>query len=386
MRGTREARSVRAVHPYAAGTRFDRILRPGLGRTVRPPRPVSQPRRNPVVMLQSFRSLAAAVIGTLALSTVALAGEGWVADYDEAVKIAKAEKKDLFVDFTGSDWCIWCKRLDKEVFAHDEFLSAIKKDFVLVSLDFPNAEEVKAKVPNPKRNAELQEKYGVQGFPTVLLMNADGVVYAQTGYQKGGPAKYIEHVKEIKTKGRAALTEMSGLLDAYAKATGDAKNGAWDKIADSFDKNVEETRAATLLVPTIKEALTFDKDNKAGRKMRAIELLIKHGQADDALFAEARTLDPKNEKGLLERVVEAQFGKVRDDDTAKAALDELDKLVALGPRKDKKLDFMLHLQAASWCDGPLDDKERAKKYAQAAKEIGSDDERMMKALDEILGG
>jgi len=355
---------------------------------VRAPQTSATIEKDPAVMLQSFRSVARAVVGTLALTTMALASEGWIADYDEALKVAKAEHKDLFVDFTGSDWCGWCKKLDKEVFSHDEFLTEIKKEFVLVSLDFPQAKEIKAKVPNPKRNDELNEQFGVQGYPTILLINVDGIAYAQTGYQKGGPTKYVEHVNDIKTKGRAALTEMKGVLDAWTKATGDAKGKAWDKLAETFEAKAEESRAALMLLPSVKEALTFDKDNAAGRKLRAIEVLMKTGNADEKMLADASAMDPKNAKGLLERVVQAQFGRVTDDTTAMAALDALDKLDALGPRKDKKVDFDLHRVAAQWCANQLSEKdgakERAKKYATVAKAIGSDDARAIKALDEIL--
>jgi protein disulfide-isomerase len=71
----------------------------------------------------------------LCLSVVSLsAAEGWLTDLDEGIKVAKAEKKAILVDFTGSDWCGWCIRLKKEVFDQKEF-AAVSKDFVLVELD-----------------------------------------------------------------------------------------------------------------------------------------------------------------------------------------------------------------------------------------------------------
>jgi len=106
----------------------------------------------------------------------------WYDDFDVAVEAAKREKKDLLVDFTGSDWCGWCIRLHKEVFDHAAFDAGVKDHFILVALDFPRGEAAKKKVPNPARNNELQQKYGVRGFPTILLMGADGEVYGKTGY------------------------------------------------------------------------------------------------------------------------------------------------------------------------------------------------------------
>ena len=90
---------------------------------------------------------------------------GWLTDFDKAVETAKQEKKDLLVDFTGSDWCGWCIKLKEEVFDHDEFTKAVTPHFVLVALDYPRGEEAKAKVPNPERNKELSRSTGSRAFP-----------------------------------------------------------------------------------------------------------------------------------------------------------------------------------------------------------------------------
>ena len=107
------------------------------------------------------------------------------------------------VDFTGSDWCVWCIRLKKEVFNQTAFAAA-SKDFVLVELDFPQnkpqSEEEK------KLNRALAAQYGIEGYPTVLLMNANGEVYAKTGYKPGGAAKYVKQLLELK-KGKTEATK-----------------------------------------------------------------------------------------------------------------------------------------------------------------------------------
>jgi thioredoxin-related protein len=337
-------------------------------------------------MLFSLRAAALSLAGCVALVAPAVASEGWIADFDEAVKIAKAEKKDLFVDFTGSDWCGWCKKLDGEVFSHEEFLTAAKKSFVLVALDFPRDEAVKAKVPNPKRNEELQKKYGIEGFPTLLLMTAEGEVFGQMGYMAGGPAAFVPAMDELVKTGKKELSDAKLLVDAFSKAEGDAKLAAWDKLAEGLESAKEGSVAAKLYVDSIRAAMEFDKDNKAGRKLRAVKLLLKSGNGDDAIFAAGRELDPKNENGLLELCVKAQFNSVRDDDGAKAALVALDGLAATGSIKDKAVAFDLHVTAAYWCSQFLKDTDRAKKYAAKAKEIGTDDARALEFLDGILNG
>ena len=93
----------------------------------------------------------------------AFSAEGgvWMTDFEAAQAKAAAEQKPMLLDFTGSDWCGWCIKLHDEVFQHDTWMESAQKDYILVALDFPRAEEIKAKVPNPERNEELQAKYGI---------------------------------------------------------------------------------------------------------------------------------------------------------------------------------------------------------------------------------
>jgi thiol-disulfide isomerase/thioredoxin len=331
-------------------------------------------------MFSLFRAGSLAIVGALALAPAALASEGWIGDYDEAVKVAKAEHKDLFVDFTGSDWCVWCKRLESEVFTKEEFLTAIKKEFVLVALDFPRSDEAKAKVPNPKRNEELRAKHDIQGFPTCLLMTADGDVFGSVGYRPGGATPYVQHLTGLRTSGKSALTA----LDTWTKAAdGEAKIAAWDKVADAMESLDPENVVASKLAPAVRSAFEFDKDNAKGKKKRAVAALLKAGQFDPDVIAAAKELDPKNEGGMLERVVLADMRNVQNDEEAKAALDGLDKLDTFGAQKDKETGFLLHAIGASFAQN-LNDLPRAKGYAEKAKAIGSDNQQAMEFLDSVL--
>lgn len=157
---------------------------------------------------------------TLALaSPLFAAGEGWISDFEAAKKQAAAENKDLLVDFTGSDWCGWCIKLNEEVFQHDPFNKGVADQFVLVELDFPR-DKSKLSEDTIKQNNELKDTYQVKGFPTILLMDAKGLPYAQTGYQAGGPTQYVEHLNSLQStraKRDATLAE-SNNLDGVAKA------------------------------------------------------------------------------------------------------------------------------------------------------------------------
>jgi len=119
----------------------------------------------------------------------------WVTDLDAAKKTAAQEGKDLFINFTGSDWCGWCIRLDKEVFSHKEFVDEASKKFVFVMIDFPRdkpqSKELKA------ANRKLAEQYQVEGYPTIILTDAEGKTYGTTGYEEGGPKAYLENLTRI---------------------------------------------------------------------------------------------------------------------------------------------------------------------------------------------
>ena len=309
----------------------------------------------------------------------------WFADYDEAVAVAKQEGKDLFVDFTGSDWCGWCIRLHDEVFAHDEWISAASKDYVFVALDFPNAEEIKAKVPNPKRNRELSEKHNVAGFPTILLMTADGVAYAQTGYQAGGPEAYVAHMNEIAASGKKAMAASKVVVDAFTAAEGDdAKWTAWDALVAAYNDMDASSPFVAPLEEHVRWAMDADKENASGKKGIAVAALLGKGIVDDDITAFVTANDPKNEKGMLEKIAAAKFGMVRDDASAKAAVAALREINALG-FKDKTQGFEMNFTAARWCAGPLADDAGKVEFAKKAMELGTDDEDMLAALKEMIG-
>ncbi|MCW5867824.1 MAG: thioredoxin family protein [Candidatus Eremiobacteraeota bacterium] len=121
--------------------------------------------------------------------------ETWLTSWDQAAAESKKSGKPILMDFTGSDWCIWCQRLKGEVFETPEFKAWAAKNVVLLELDYPRstpqAEAVK------KQNAELAKKYSIQGYPTVLFVDATGTVLGKSGYAKGGPAGWTENATRL---------------------------------------------------------------------------------------------------------------------------------------------------------------------------------------------
>ncbi len=306
----------------------------------------------------------------------------WYADFDKAAAVAKEQGKDLFVDFTGSDWCGWCIKLDDEVFRHEAFLKPAKEKFVLVALDFPNGEEAKAKVPNPERNAELQAKYGIAGFPTCLLMTADGVVFGRMGYQEGGPDRYVVDLRDKTVTGKKVLAELSKLKKAYQEA--EDKRPVIEEAIAKLESMDPESTGVALVADLVMKAVKMDPENESGLKLKAVKALLASGQASDEIFAAARKMDGDNKKGLLEKVVQAKFSVVRDEASAKAAVKEIEALLALGTFHDAVEVKTMATMAAMWCNGPLEQAERAVAIATKARAIEAElDPRTQGMLDQI---
>lgn len=126
---------------------------------------------------------------------------GWTDDFDAAKKQAAIEGKDLLVAFSGSDWCGWCVRLEKEVFSQKSFGDKIRHRAIPVYIDLPQ-DKNRITPAARKRNPELVEQYGIEYFPTVILIDSDGDFIARTGYVEGGPEKYVEHLKKNYSEGK----------------------------------------------------------------------------------------------------------------------------------------------------------------------------------------
>jgi len=127
----------------------------------------------------------------------------WHTDMSKATDISIKENKPMFLFFTGSDWCGWCIRLQKEVFKTPEFIKWAKENVVLVELDFPRKNEQTDAVK--MQNAQLQQQLQVRGYPTVWFVSATKTAEAKvnlnalgsTGYVAGGPKVWIEGANQI---------------------------------------------------------------------------------------------------------------------------------------------------------------------------------------------
>ena len=122
---------------------------------------------------------------------------GFTDNLDEALAKAKAQGKLVYACFSGSDWCYWCKKLEEEVLSDPLFVAGVMDDYVLVFIDSPDNEALlsdRAKAENKK----LTKKYGIEGYPTALILDGDGNKVGKTGYREGGAAEYVKHLKSFR--------------------------------------------------------------------------------------------------------------------------------------------------------------------------------------------
>ncbi|MBI4747363.1 MAG: thioredoxin family protein [Acidobacteria bacterium] len=120
----------------------------------------------------------------------------WMTNYQTAMAQAKQENKMLLMDFTGSDWCSWCIKLDKEIFSTNEFKSYASKNLVLLKLDFPKSKRLP--VDEIRQNQLLAQTYQIQGYPTIIVLNSSGAKVGTLGYMRGGPSEFIASLDKIR--------------------------------------------------------------------------------------------------------------------------------------------------------------------------------------------
>ena len=183
----------------------------------------------------------------------------WETKFADAKARAKAENKLLLVDFTGSDWCGWCIKLKQEVFDQEAFKKEAPQKFVLVELDFPRQTQLPAELK--AQNDQLAQQFDIAGFPTILLLNAEGELIARTGYLPGGPEEYLKHLAEFVTAHETVVRMRTQL----AGVQGLDRAKLLDQLIEAYGKLENEH-------PDIKgwsaEIVALDGENQAGLKIK----------------------------------------------------------------------------------------------------------------------
>ena len=260
--------------------------------------------------------------------------EGWLDDYDAALKKAADENKHIVVDFSGSDWCGWCKRLDKEVFATDEFKKAASEKYVLLMVDSPMKKSLltpKAAKENPK----LVEKFGVNGFPTVVVLDPKGEEVCRLGYEKGGPAKYIEKLDaEIRDAPdvKKYIKPIEDVLNSHDSKMEEESRAVMEKVEKKFPKP-KEGASKSELRKYRREAMKY------AQQVMFEEVYAKYVPLYDKAFAEAKAMKvPANMESRKKDLIDEQESRFEMLKTALKAYEEAKKSGKLDVEEDDDED------------------------------------------------
>jgi thiol:disulfide interchange protein len=150
--------------------------------------------------------LSRALLILAATASLSLASQSWMTDWEAAKARSKAEGKPILINLTGTDWCGWCIKLEKEVFSQKEFKTFATENLILMEVDFPKKKELPPALK--AQNAALEKEYLIGGYPTVLLLDPDGRILSEDiGELKGGPPAYIDKLKELIAKTKMTRPE-----------------------------------------------------------------------------------------------------------------------------------------------------------------------------------
>ena len=143
--------------------------------------------------MNTRKTLAVAACAAFTLATC-FAAEETDQSLDQILAAAQTENKPVVLEFTGSDWCPPCKMMKKEVFSKPAFADFAKKDIIFVTLDFPRSREQSESIK--ARNRELAKKFKIEGFPTLVVLDASGKELGrQVGFMGGGAEAVIGWIK-----------------------------------------------------------------------------------------------------------------------------------------------------------------------------------------------
>lgn len=303
------------------------------------------------------------VLATLIfLTTVTLASDAlWTDDFETAKITAARKKKDLLLHFTGSDWCPWCIKLKREVFSQEAFKKDAPRHFVLVEIDFPKSKEQSEGVK--KQNRELEKRYQVEGFPTIVLTDAEGRPYARTGYQEGGPDNFLNHLQELRT----LKLKRDELFENAENAEGIEKANLLDQALNVLESNgVNSLNEYRDIVDKIME---YDKEDKAGLRTGYEALKIRYESSDRI----AGIMDD------LDRNLSGEYDK---------AIKELETLVEFSKPVPEVVQTIYLKMAELYQEGKKDDAAWLKSLKKGANVAPHTDigKRIIELLEEIGQG
>lgn len=159
----------------------------------------------------------ALMMALMAAGPAVAAMPGWHTNYAAAQAQARAEKKLLLVHFSGSDWCGWCIKLQKDVFQKREFIEYAQSNLVLLSVDFPKRKPMSR--GQQESNQALAARFAVEGFPTLVVVSEDGTKLGNFAFGEGGPKTFIKELEKLVARRAGDVAQDSAAVTAARSAT-----------------------------------------------------------------------------------------------------------------------------------------------------------------------
>lgn len=147
------------------------------------------------LLVMGFAPLYAAPTDQAAPTTAKATTIRWYTNYQEAAAAAKKDSKPMLLFFTGSDWCGWCKKMEKEIFESPDFIKDSGNAFIFVDLDYPMNKKLSPELT--QQNTALKKQYGVTGYPTIVILDSKGNFMSESGYRPGGGKAYSAYLKQL---------------------------------------------------------------------------------------------------------------------------------------------------------------------------------------------
>ena len=135
----------------------------------------------------------------IVLCFTAMSFTTWQPDFEKAKQIAKEKHQLILLNFSGSDWCGPCMRMQKEIFEDEVFSRMSDSTLVLVNADFPRDKKNQLDKLTKKQNELLADKYDPTGkFPFTLLLDANGnILHSWDGLPNENAELFAKQIKSI---------------------------------------------------------------------------------------------------------------------------------------------------------------------------------------------
>jgi len=301
-------------------------------------------------MKRDWRGFGILTCLVLVASSTFAAEEGWLVDFKAAKEKAAAEGKDLFMEFTGSDWCPPCIKFKKEVLDSEVFKTAAPESYILLKLDNPR-DKSKQTPEEIEQYKMLSAEFKISGVPTVILADAAGKPFVKmVGY--GGQQADV-YVKDLVAKKDLRKTRDEQLAKAE-KAEGVEKAKLLDQAISGIDSELALSQYRDL----IDQIVTLDSANGAGLK--------------------AKYEGAINQVAI--RTALQEIGRSAGAGGGEEAAKKIDELIAEKNLQGDSLQETLFMKAQILFRS---DKAKSKETLLTAQKV-SPDSKVAKQIDEIL--